>query len=116
MAYLGHASLNFNKAVIDLRLVNGTYYYRSVTATTTVIQDLDIEKMGILKISFIVPADAPNWNEISKQNSYLKVRNDLVGTHFISYSFATLEALGFTSWIQGSEFSFRLVISPIVIF
>lgn len=113
--YLDDLVQKLNRVRLNILKQDWSTYTATVTATASVEQDMQSYKLGVIKVSFIVPANAPNWDDMQKRYSWLYIKDVNENTDFVALTFATLEKLGITDWVQNSEFSLYIVIPSLVI-
>lgn len=109
-AYLSTLANILNQVILDIETLDGELYFYELEATATVIRDIIGGYIGVVKIDFTVPSDAPVWGNIRKNMSLITIRGEYENYDFIRMKFTALEDLGYTSWTPGGSFTIRVII------
>lgn len=100
---------------VDLYLYKRNYdtYRTTLSVSYNIQQDWNATSTGVLYLSFTLPSDTPDWNDLFLESSYLYFYNEEIGNYIIEITLSTLEKLGYSSWTPGQPYTIKLCILSI---
>lgn len=108
MDYLDFLAQTVNKVFLDLTRSDYSKYQVVIDTIASVIQDWDIWGIGILSLSFIVPSDAPSWENLLLYSSDMYFYNTTENRYVIRVNLGYLQILGYPPWNAGQTYSIKL--------